>query len=213
MHSLQSPSSHHDRLQFGELLEHSPSAPAHPEDSLVTIGTFAVFTYLFLANSWVGDDAYIAFRVVDNLVNGYGLRWNPIERVQAFSDPLWVLLLSPFYAVTREIFYTSLAVSLALCITAFALARRVFPRVDQWALLVLLPLSSKAFVDYTSSGLEYPLLYAFVSALYVGLVRQNATTAPPSSRITFGLGLLTGLAFVCRMDVILLFAPAMLWLA
>jgi arabinofuranosyltransferase len=189
------------------------SAPGRREGFLVVVGTFAAFTYLFLANSWVGDDAYIMFRVVDNLVNGYGLRWNPAERVQAFTAPLWVFVLSPFYAVTREIFYTSLAVSLALCIAALVVARRAFPRIDQWAVLALLLFSSKAFIDYTSSGLEYPLLYLLMAVLYVGLFRQDAAINPPSSRTTFGLALLAALAFVCRIDAILLFVPTMLWLA
>lgn len=76
-------------------------APARAEDLLVVVGTFAAFTDLFLANSWVGDDAYITFRGVDNFIHGFGLRWNPVERVQAFTSPLWLLFLSPFYAVSR----------------------------------------------------------------------------------------------------------------
>ena len=31
----------------------------------------ALFTYVFIVNAWVGDDAYITFRTVDNFVNGY----------------------------------------------------------------------------------------------------------------------------------------------
>ncbi|MGH9147066.1 MAG: hypothetical protein ACRD1Q_10180, partial [Vicinamibacterales bacterium] len=118
------------------------STPARRQDSLVVIGIFAAFTYLFLSNSWIGDDAYIMFRVVDNFVSGYGLRWNTVERVQAFTSPLWVFVLSPFYAVTREVFYTSLAVSLALCMAALTLTRRAFPRLDQWVVFTLLLFSS-----------------------------------------------------------------------
>jgi hypothetical protein len=81
------------------------STPVRRQDSIVVIGIFAAFTYLFLSNSWIGDDAYIMFRVVDNFVSGYGLRWNTVERVQAFTSPLWVFVLSPFYAVTREVFF------------------------------------------------------------------------------------------------------------
>lgn len=110
------------------------------------MGTCAIFTYLFFANSWVGDDAYITFRGIDNFVNGYGLRWNPAERVQAYTNPLWLFLLTPFYAATREIFYTSLAVSLALCLTVLLIARRAFSRIDRWVLLAAVLFSSKAFI-------------------------------------------------------------------
>ena len=47
-----------------------------------------LFTYLFLANSWVGDDTYITFRVGDNLIHGFGPRWNVDERVQAYTKPV-----------------------------------------------------------------------------------------------------------------------------
>ena len=52
----------------------------------------ALFTYVFIVNAWVGDDAYITFRTVDNFVNGYGLTWNTSERVQAYTHPLWMFL-------------------------------------------------------------------------------------------------------------------------
>ena len=196
---------------------HTTSGPTSSlnsrEERLVAAGAFAALAYLFLANSWIGDDAYITFRVVDNFVHGYGLRWNTVERVQAFTAPLWVFVLSPFYAVTREIFYTSLAVSLALCLAMLVVTRRAFPRINQWVVLVLILFSSKAFIDYTSSGLEYPLLYLFVSLLYVGLLSQDTARDSLSPRSVFWLSLLAAFAFVCRIDVVLLFIPVMSWMA
>jgi hypothetical protein len=38
--------------------------------SLRSPSALIVFTYVFLANAWLGDDAYITFRVVDNFVCG-----------------------------------------------------------------------------------------------------------------------------------------------
>lgn len=43
----------------------------------------------------IGDDGFIFFRYADNLVNGYGLVWNPFETpVEGYSSPLWVLVLA-----------------------------------------------------------------------------------------------------------------------
>jgi hypothetical protein len=42
----------------------------------------------------MSDDAYITLRTVDNWVNGRGLVWNTAERVQTYTHPLWMLLLS-----------------------------------------------------------------------------------------------------------------------
>ena len=48
---------------------------------------------LLLRAGWVTEDAYITLRPVDNWVNGFGLRWNPAERVQGYTHPLWMVLL------------------------------------------------------------------------------------------------------------------------
>lgn len=49
------------------------------------------------------DDAYISFRYVDNLVAGHGLVWNLGERVEGFSNFLWVVLLAPFAAFVDDL--------------------------------------------------------------------------------------------------------------
>src|SRR5262249_45093435 len=40
----------------------------------------------------VYDDAYISYRYADNLVRGHGLVFNPGERVEGYSNFLWVML-------------------------------------------------------------------------------------------------------------------------
>ena len=98
--------------------EHAAPGADRIESTLITGVCLVIFTYVFLANAWIGDDAYITFRVVDNFINGYGLTFNPDERVQAYTHPLWMLLLSAAYAVTSNLFYTTLALSYALCVLA-----------------------------------------------------------------------------------------------
>jgi len=52
------------------------------------------YEYLFLT-----DDAYISFRYAKNLAGGHGLVFNPgYERVEGYTNFLWVLLLSGFSA-------------------------------------------------------------------------------------------------------------------
>jgi hypothetical protein len=44
------------------------------------------------------DDAMISMRYAKNLAHGAGLVWNPNgERVEGFTNPLWVLLMSFFH--------------------------------------------------------------------------------------------------------------------
>ena len=93
---------------------------------------------MLLGTAWVSDDAFITLRVIDNFINGYGLRYNVIERVQVFTHPLWLLFLTPFYALTREALVTTMLVSVALSLGAlWLLATRISKNVEYGCLLVL----------------------------------------------------------------------------
>lgn len=171
----------------------------------------AAFTYVFLANAWLGDDAYITFRVIWNLLHGYGAVFNPGERVQAYTHPLWMLAMSAAHAVTREFFFTALAASYAFALTAVLIVGRSARSLAGMAVAVLWLVSSKAFVDYTSSGLEYPLSYLLLAAFYVKFCAvSDAPLTPGELR---RLGLLAGLAFVNRIDSVVLYAAPLAWLA
>ena len=54
-----------------------------------------------MSHYWfLSDDCYISFRYARNLVEGHGLVYNPGERVEGFSNPLWVLLLACGHLLT-----------------------------------------------------------------------------------------------------------------
>jgi len=178
---------------------------------------------VLVRSAWVCDDAYISFRTVDNLVNGAGLRWNPDERVQAFTHPLWLLLVSAAYAATREPYYTSVALSLALsCATLWVLWRRL--AVSPWngAVAFAALLSSKAFVDYSTSGLENPLSHLLLAAFLAGVWRRDgdggsSSSFPGGARVpdrdgdgaTAASLLAFGLLLVNRQDLGLLATPVL----
>ena len=114
--------------------------------------------------TWLVDDAYITFRTADNFVHRYGLTWNVSERVQAYTNPLWLFLFSACYWLTEEAYYTPIFLSIAVSLTAAAVLVRCIARSAFSALLCLsLLLSSKAFVDYSTSGLENPLTHLLLA--------------------------------------------------
>lgn len=165
-----------------------------------------IFVVIVTRRAWVGDDAYITFRTVDNLINGFGLTWNVGERVQAYTHPLWMFLLSAGYFFTREIYYTSIVLSLAVSTAAAVLYAARIARSTLAAALGLLVLSlSNAFVDYSTSGLENPLTHLLLAVFLALFLGQPATT-----RRLFWLSAVASLAGVNRMDSLLLFAPALL---
>src|SRR4051812_23125668 len=89
----------------------------------------SLFSLTLLRTAWVGDDAYFTFRTIDNFVHGYGLRWNVAERVQAYTHPLWLIDMTPFYRLTGEPYFTSIAVSIGLTLTTVWLLLRNAPSV------------------------------------------------------------------------------------
>src|SRR5262245_18067123 len=112
--------------------------------------------------------------------------------------------------ITREFFYTSMFVSFAFMVAIIAMVWRWLPRqADRWLALILI-LSSKAFVDYSSSGLEYPLSY-FLLTLFVMRISSWDDAAPLPEQLP-PLLLIASLAFVNRADTILLYFPALVWL-
>lgn len=157
-------------------------------------------------NAWVTEDAYITFRVIDNYVHGYGLRWNIDERVQVYTHPLWMLLHILPYAIFGNIYWLTIAISL-IC-TALGVYWLVASRPISFApvfVLVFGPiLLSRTFADFAASGLETPLLFALLGWFFYLL--KNRT-----DHIYWPL-FVASLCFLTRMDSILLIAPALLWL-
>lgn len=168
-----------------------------------------VLVWVMVRSAWLSDDGLITFRTIEHFVSGEGLRFNLAERVQSYTHPLWLFLLTPVYLVTGEAFYTPILVSLIVSFAAVVClvmdpVREGRPLAAIAALGCLV--SSKAFVDYTSSGLETPLSYLLAAlALRFGL----SGTAAPERRF-FALALVTSLAFVNRIDSVLLLAPILL---
>lgn len=172
--------------------------------TIACVALLIAYAVILLNTAWLSDDAFITFRTLDNFAEGYGLRWNVAERVQSYTHPLWMLLLLPLRLASGEIYWTSLAVSALLSLTAVAWAVMGVARTRAVGLvMLLLILNSRAFVDYSTSGLENPLSYL----LLVFFVWQLRSGAPSLLR----LSLCTALLMLNRTDALLLAFPTLLW--
>jgi len=173
----------------------------------VVVVCVLLFVVVMLRTAWVSEDAYITLRTVDNLVNGDGLRWNVAERVQAYTHPLWMLLLSAVYLFTGEAFYTTLVVSMIVSLGAVLLyALRLAGATLAAVLGVVVLTLSKAFMDYSTSGLENPLTHLLL-LLFLGVYLKPGR----SMRRVFWLSLVASAGALCRPDTILLYLPALVW--
>jgi arabinofuranosyltransferase len=163
---------------------------------------------LLLRTAWVSEDAYITLRTVDNFVTGHGLTWNISERVQAFTHPLWMLLLSLIYFFTQEGFYTTIGLSVAFSMAAFLviiwmMPRRTFATYAGISVLFF----SKAYVDFSTSGLENPATHFLLACfLWFFLHKEDEL----NYKKIFSLSIIAGLATLNRMDTILFFIPPLL---
>lgn len=173
----------------------------------VALVLFLFLVFLIVRTAWLSEDSYISWRVVDNFTHGYGLRWNILDRVQVFTDPLFVLIVAAFYAVTHEIFITVtlLCIAFSTCAVYLVLKRLA---VSYAAILVALAalLSSRAFIDYSTSGLENPLSYLLVALFYATYLRSKVFDLRTTALLVFVLSLI-GLN---RLDLILMFVPPIL---
>jgi arabinofuranosyltransferase len=175
----------------------------------------AIYLGATMYTAWVSDDAFITFRSIENFIHGYGLVFNVGERVQTFTHPLWMLLQSLVHALTgwfhppfglNQLFFWNILISLSLSLAAIILYSFKVARSRNmaiWGLLVLI--LSKAFIDYSTSGLENPLSH-LLAVCFFGyfLVGEK-----DDQRYVMGLSFLAGLATLNRLDTILIYAPAL----
>jgi len=177
-------------------------------DLVMAIG-FLWLVILIILKSWVSEDAYITFRVIDNFMQGYGLRWNIYERVQVYTHPLWMLLHIPLYALWHNLFLNSIVLSVVFSTSAIMLTLcSVKKPIIITVICFFLPLLySKTFIDYTSSGLENPL--SFLLFAWFGFIMLHQRE---SRYFWFLCSLSVALAMFNRLDTIIVYAPALAWL-
>jgi arabinofuranosyltransferase len=173
------------------------------------IGLLALLALTIARTAWVGDDAYITFRTIDNLLNGYGMRWNVNERVQTYTHPLWFFVLTPAVALFGNPFVAALVMSALTSAVAVAfILRQAWARPSCVVFLLVALVCSKAFTDYSTSGLENTLSHAILAAL----MWWGCTPADTPRRAAIA-GVLVALAALTRLDLILLAGPiGLAWL-
>ncbi len=174
--------------------------------NFIAIGFFLTLIAVILKSAWIVDDAYISFRYVRNFLGGYGLTWNTFERVQAYTNPLYVFLMIPLYALSKDMFLSSIFLSVTLTLAAVIIALRPKNRREliPFAVSMLLIIVSKAFIDYSTSGLENPITFLAVALFYtVYFSSENAQDGKTFLKLCFIASIIT----INRLDAVLLVFP------
>jgi len=176
--------------------------------NILVFAFLSLFVIILIRSAWISDDAYITLRTVDNLYHGYGLTWNPGFRVQTYTHPLWMLILASIYFIEDNPYLIPIALSVMFTlISLYLLINKISLTATNSIVGILLLLSSKAFVDYSTSGLENPLTHLFYSIFAVIFLSNNK-----ARHSVLYLALTASLGMLCRMDAILLFFPALVYI-
>jgi hypothetical protein len=172
----------------------------------------ALFYFSALGTDAV-DDAYISFRYAQNAIRGYGLVFNPGERVEGFTNFLWTAITIPLAGARVDVGRASMLIGaffgLATLWLVIRFAKSVGAARSVGRLAALLLAVDGSFVLWSVGGLETPLFAFLVFAgavLYVQeqsdewrvasdgvslVTRHSALGAFPISGIFFALAVMT----------------------
>lgn len=141
----------------------------------MTLGVFAWHVRLFDTHA---DDAYITFRYSKNLARGLGAVWNAGERVEGYSNFLWMALLAVVDKILRTDIASTARILSAACaagtlVTVFALVTRV-TRSLFWATVAGAGLAlCSSFAAHARNGLESSAFSLFIILIAWGLARDS----------------------------------------
>jgi len=186
--------------------------------TLLFLFSLAIAIFVFLKNAWVGEDAYIVLRSIEQLFSGNGPIWNPHERVQVFTSPLWFIVLALARIFSHDVYLNVIVVSIILWLSTLFVLKAVHKNNTNFLILILLFSSSTSFFDYTSSGLENVLAYLIIATYisnYVGLFvsdDSNDSRQICEERRIKTLLFLFGLIICVRHDLALLLFPPTIYL-
>lgn len=166
---------------------------------------------------WTADDAFINYRIVQQLRAGHGPVFNIGERIEAGTSPLWIFLLAVCDLLTPiRLEWIALLLGLGCTVGAVALGCQTGCRAVRHSSqrAPLLPLGMLVYAclppawDFATSGLETGLGLLWLAASFAALSRpfEPATGAPP-----WRAGVLLGLGPLIRPDFVvytLVFAVA-----
>jgi len=165
---------------------------------LLLICTLAVFANNVHRYYFLGDDAFISFRYANHLVQGRGLTWNHDERVEGYTNFLWVMMMAAVLAAGGQPEVVSNVVGIAsgaaLLAALSAFSARAFGRDSPFVWLAPLTLaSSRTFTAWCTGGLEtlFFALLVFLGLWAFLVERERRVRIPVGSALLFSLVILT----------------------
>ncbi|MBW8875304.1 MAG: hypothetical protein JF614_10110 [Acidobacteria bacterium] len=156
-------------------------------------------------HAWGSDDAYISYRYAQHLASGQGLVFNPGERVEGFSNLLYVLLLAPAAALVPPARLYAVSAGLNLLFAAAALVllyRFTRRRLGSFAAAIvagLFALGPSVWVA-VASGLETPMVLLLQIGTWILVEQAVEEGGARERRAVAGLCLVAAVLVLARVD-------------
>jgi hypothetical protein len=165
-------------------------------------------------HAWGCDDAYISYRYARNLAEGNGLVFNPEERVEGYSNFLYVLLSTPLVMLSKEnVYFLSCILNICFLLAGFLLfqgyVEQKWGTGDSITASVLFALSPVLWV-WTASGMETPMVLLLQIGVWLVVDKLSTGYQKRESLIFAALILLSVLS---RADGFLFPVIGIVWLA
>ena len=153
--------------------------------SLALVLSLIIFVALCFQQPIVQDDAYISFRYADNYLAGHGLVYNIGERVEGYTNFLWIIVLILLksvvdldYVVIARIL--GVAGGLSIILILYLFARRHFRNHSTLIFLsaAILLFLNRSIPYWSMSGLETSVFVALsMTALFLESRKSHLTAA------------------------------------
>ncbi len=174
--------------------------------SLILSLIFALFVFL---DSWTCDDAYHAYVMAYNLVEGNGLVYNVGYRVNASTCPFFTLLVALILPVFSDPCFAGIFLGVLFSGLAVYLVFKNFCKNGLELIFIFFMLTCcRSFFDFTTSGLENSALYFFTTCISVVFLKNENYTR----RSLLTVSLCTAFLMGMRMDNFLIVIPMLTYI-
>ncbi len=135
--------------------------------------------------AFLGDDGFISFRYARHLAEGQGLVWNAGERVEGYTNFLWVVLMAGALRlglrpeVVANVLGIASGTALLVALLVFAARRAGWRNPIVW-LAPLTLATSRSFTAWCTGGLETQLFTLLVFLASVAFLRERDRGVQPA---------------------------------
>lgn len=154
---------------------------------------------------FISDDALISLRYADRLLDGQGLTWNDGERVEGYSNLLWILLVAAAGFTGADLIAAARALGVActaallFAVAAGSLRRVSYGNMAAGVIALAFTATAAPIVVWSIGGLEQPL-YGALLAIATGLTLDVLDRQRSDRSGRLGLSLTLGLLCLTRPD-------------